>query len=483
MRRIAGFLILLGCVILGAMGCPSKSSSPSSPSAPTDTPTSIPGTATSTATQTATSTPTSSATKTATSTTTGTPTLTATQTATGTLTNTATQTATATITDTGTSTATFTITNTPTDSPTLTPSGTPTDTPTVTSTFTATLTQTPCGPTAFQSSYNFSNGNNCWNLDAGSSALVTSFGATGSLQHNGNNSYQVTVNNTSGSTSTVQIEVQYNPVTNLCGYSVTVWAYVDSSLYASGEHLQVFDQNTGFANFEGAGYGTLTGGGTWIQYIFSGMTNTNVFQFGVQLSGIPSGQTGSFYIADVAFGAPPTPLYRWNFSGGTVDSWAQVSPSASLAVTDTTAFPAPCSGSTNGLDLQFTGTTGMDILASVSGGPIVGSGMNWTALGITTVKVKYYINAGIGSFNSTFYPFVVANGNNYGGTYQGYTTSCNNTASCSYVGDNTWQTVTYSPSGGSWTTDKTNVTAIGVNPHANSGTAVGDYVIGEVDLY
>lgn len=405
---------------------------------------------------------------------TGTPTNTRTATPSGTPTNTRTATPSWTPSPTGQATATNTPTSTITDTVTVTPSATPTSTTGV-----PTSTQTPCGPTAFQSTYNFSNGNNCWNLDAGSSSIVTSYGATSALQHSGNNSFQVTVNNTSGSTATAQIEVQYNPVTNLCGYSVTLWAYVDSSLYAAGEHLQVFDQNTGYANFEGAGYNTLTGGGTWIQYVFNGLANTNVFQLGVQLTGIPAGQTGSFYIADVNIASPPVPVATWNFSDGAVDGWAQVAPAATLSVTNISTFLAPCNPSNYALDINFPGTT-QDIMAEVA------VTENWTSLNITTVQVQYYIDAGIGSYSSTFYPYVRANGNLYGGTYGGGTGSCGGGApapACTYVGDLTWQTITFTPAGASWATDEGTVTAVGVNPHTNSATAVGNYFIGTVELY
>jgi len=315
-------------------------------------------------------------------------------------------------------------------------------------------------------------------VDNGSLSLVTAFGATSSVQHGGNNSFQVAVNNTSGSAGTVQVEVQYTPAQNLCGDSVTLWLYVDSGIYNSSEHVQIFDQNTGYANFEGS-YQSVGASGTWVQYVHTGVANTNVIQLGVQLLGIPSGSTGNFYIADVNIGAPPAPVVTWNFSDGLVDGWSQVAPAGTLAVTNISTFLAPCNPSNYALDVNFPGTT-QDIMAEV------GVTENWTSLNISTVQVQYYINAGIGSYSSTFYPYVRANGNLYGGTYGGGIGSCGGGApapACTYVGDLVWQTITFTPAGTNWATDEATVTAVGVNPHTNSATAMGDYLIGEVELY
>ncbi len=119
------FFTVLGAITLA--GCPSKSSSPSSPNnpAPTNTFTSV-----------SSATPTNTATVTPSPTVTSTPTKTPSPTPSGTPTNTATQTATSTITLTFTQTPTSTITNTP----TATASPTITNTPTITSTYVL----TPC---------------------------------------------------------------------------------------------------------------------------------------------------------------------------------------------------------------------------------------------------------------------------------------------------------------------------------------------------
>lgn len=417
----------------------------------------------------ATSTPVPTNTLALTATPTGTPTNTATKTPTGTPTNTSTVTATFTPSPTGQATATNTPTATITNTSTNSPTATTTNTPGV-----PTNTQTPCGPTAFQSSYNFSNGNNCWMVDAGSSSLVTAFGATSAVQHNTNNSFQIAVNNTSGSTATVQVEVQYTPAQNLCGSSVTLWLYVDSGLYNSGEHVQIFDQNTGYANFEGS-YQSVGASGTWVQYVHSGLSNTNVIQLGVQLLGIPIGATGNFYIADVNIAAPPTPKATWNFSDNAVDGWSLVYPTGSLGVTNITTFPAPCNSSSYGLVIPFP-STGSDSQAQVS------SAGNWTALGITTVQFQYYLGTGIADYNGTTYPYVIANTVHYGGTYNGWTSQCSSAGPCAYVAAGVWQTIAFSPSGPNWATDEQTVTAVGVDSNIGTNTS-GNVIIGDVILY
>lgn len=144
MRKLAGFFILMGCVILGSLGCPAKSNSPSSPSNPTNTNTPNP---------------------------TGTPT--------------------------GTASATATATYISTTGITMTPNA----------------NVTPCGaaPT-FTPTYNFSNGVQCWIVDAytqanGGVSCVTGIGTTSVIQHTGHNALCLTINNSSPATVDAQVEV------------------------------------------------------------------------------------------------------------------------------------------------------------------------------------------------------------------------------------------------------------------------------------
>ncbi len=247
MRKLAGFVFLMGCVILGAIGCPSKSSSPSSPAAPTNTPV---------------------------------------------------------------------------------PTGTPTGTPTITGT--PTNSATPCTTVVFQATYTFNNGINCWAVDGGSQSRVTGFGTSSSEQYSGTNSLEVAVNNNSGVVTTVQVEINYPVAQNLGGASVTLWVYVDSHLFNSNEGIAVFDQNTGYTGWE-ASDTSVTSGGTWIQYVHSGLANTSVIQLGVQLYNIPIGQSGNFYIDDVSITVPtsptatptntPTPVETWTFTSSSASGW------------------------------------------------------------------------------------------------------------------------------------------------------------------
>jgi hypothetical protein len=167
--RFAGIFSLLVGMTLLMINCSSKSTSPSSPAAPTATFTftitntvctdgsghtctpSFTPTPSNTPTLTSTNSPSNTPTHTSSPTVTNSPTDSATSTSTGTPTQSATNTPTATITQTPTLTSTATVTDTLTDSPTPTLTGTPTETatasatPTVTSTPTNSLSPTPTG--------------------------------------------------------------------------------------------------------------------------------------------------------------------------------------------------------------------------------------------------------------------------------------------------------------------------------------------------
>jgi len=362
-------------------------------------------------------------------------------------------------------------------SPTQTATATITDTATTTAT--STPTGTPCTASSLQASYNFNGGMQCWGPDAGSLTYITACQVSTSVQHGGNDSLQVGVNNTSASSQQLQVEVNLSTPQNLCGDSVTLWVYVDSSLYNSSEAILIFDQNSGYTNFENS-YSTVSSGGTWLQFVHNGLGDQSVIQLGVMIQNIPAGASGNFYIADVNIAGPPTPIDSWDFSDGAVDNWAQVYPTGTLTVASISGFPAPCNSSAYGLDAAFP-VSGGDIQIEVNNGPIVGSGMNWGALGISTIQAQYYVDATVGDYASTIYPYVTANGNKYGGTYGGWTSQCN--GSCPYVAHGAWNTVAFTPSGGTWSTDKSNVTAVGVNPHLSSATGSGNIYIGKVILY
>ena len=113
------------------------------------------------------------------------------------------------------------------------------------------------------------------------------------------------------------------------------------------------------------------------------------------------------------------------------------------------------------------------------------AGMDWTALNITSVIVDYYIKASAG-YLGTQYPYVMAGGTptRYGGTYGGAPSQCSGGAGCDYKAPGTWYTITWTPSGGAWTTDKTNVTAVGfeVNLTANATFPGEEYILDNITL-
>lgn len=261
MRKLAGFLILLGCVILGAIGCPSKSNNPTAPSnppAPTGTPTNTP-------TVTLTGSPTSTPTKTATYTPSNTPTLTASSTPTGTPTLTVTETATATITDTPTLTATATITDTPTDSPTMTATSTHTSTPTPACTYTL---------------------NNCDSLSTNGNWASPSGNSTITLS---------ALNDTDGGTGSIDINVTtgsgFNKVASLNNF------YPNDLSYA----IQIIADVTADAS-------VTTGAGGWCQLHLQADSNA-ASKYGVEFSDYPNlvgGQQSVTFNVSYANGSIPS---------------------------------------------------------------------------------------------------------------------------------------------------------------------------------
>jgi hypothetical protein len=69
----------------------------------------------------------------------------------------------------------------------------------------------------------------CWKLDNGSNAVVTGWGNYSGVSHAGTGSLGAAVSQPA-STTNVQFEVQYSPVANLSGKSVSVWVMVDGTM-------------------------------------------------------------------------------------------------------------------------------------------------------------------------------------------------------------------------------------------------------------
>lgn len=315
------------------------------------------------------------------------------------------------------------------------------------------------------------------------------------------------INNSSGAVTSQQVELNFTSPQNLSGASVTFFVNVDASLLASNgsSGVQTFDMNSGYTAYESNGANITTGqAGTWVQVVHNSLANGTVIQLGIQLYNIPVSATGNIYIDDVSIIVPtlptatptntPTTKSSWTYEDNTTDYWAAVYGPETAAVTALATLNSLISGtgtdaSTYGLVIHFpaglTGTTndGQVEVNAASGSPIIGTSMNWTSLNITQVTFQYWVSPTIGDYNSTIYPYVRANGNAYGGAYLG-TGSCGGGGTCAYVASNVWQTVTFIPSGGTWTTDKATVTAVGAEANIGSGayTNGGDYVIDNVLL-
>lgn len=421
------FILLVGCLITGIMGCPSNNDSPSSPAAPTDTPTISP-------TPLATSTPSSTAT----------------------------------------------------NSPTTTVSATPTD------------SATPCTTIVVQASNSFDSGIECWQVDA-NSPIVTGFGTSSTKTHSGAGALHLFINNTSGAVTGAQVDLNYTTPQNLSGGSVTFYINVDASLLASSgaSGVNIFDMNTGYTNYESNNPNiTQAQGGTWIQVVHNSLANGSVIQMGIQLYNIPIGASGNVYIDDFSITLPvgptatptntPTPVYQWTYEDNAVDNW-YTAWGGSTVPTNAVAVTTLGHTGSYGLDLIFYGSAGdNDQQAQVSNGP-AGFPLDFAALGATGVYAWVRPSAsaytgGNGQYQVAVCPYLNAGTGPtpYGGCYNGWANQ-----SAQYGPDGiggTWFKVTLAPSGGTWSTDKTNVTNIGFEVNLANSVAC-DFVIDDVTIY
>jgi hypothetical protein len=286
----------------------------------TTTPTSTGG-ATNTVTSTSTSSPTNTTTLTPTNTQTGVPPNTPTNTPTSTNTNSPTSTFSPTATIPGANTSTATGTPTSSGTMTATETATQTSTATTTSIFTSTATPsatgtpTSCSPASVQTTYTFATSIDCWAVNPASTPYVTSFGISGSNTYNGAaGALKVSVDNTSGSTQNINLNLNYATPQNLSGLEMIAWVYVDSSLMPSV--IQQYDQtgaSWGSAVYE-SNWNPVATGGVWFPVtIVFGANNTlstpnQTLQIGIQLTNVPAGAVGNFYVDDIQLiAAPPTP--------------------------------------------------------------------------------------------------------------------------------------------------------------------------------
>jgi hypothetical protein len=158
----------------------------------------------------------------------------------------------------------------------------------------------------------------------------------------------------------------------------------------------------------------------------------------------------------------------------------------SVAVTDITSIGGVFDTTQYGMDVIFNGTGnyGHVQVDGTSGSPLFP--MNWSTCSLIGIQAWVWASpTATGGF--TAYPYIVANGNSYGGTYNNWFQQCGNPGpGCSY-GQNagTWgtYTLTINPSGaGTWSTDETNVTGVGVDFNLSAAKAT-DFVIDQIILY
>ena len=334
---------------------------------------------TNTATGTSTNSPTNTTTLTPTNTQTGVPPNSPTNTATSTNTNSPTSTfsPTPTIPGANTSTATGTPTSsgtmTATETATLTPTSTQTSILTSTATPSATGTPTSCSPASVQTTYTFASSIDCWAVNPGSTPYVTGFGISNSNTYNGGaGALKVSVDNTSGSTQNINLNLNYATPQNLSGLEMIAWVYVDSSLMPSV--IQQYDQtgpNWTSPVYESNWVPVVTGG-VWfpVTIVFGGInalaTPNQTLQIGIQLTNVPAGAVGNFYVDDIQLvAAPPTPTGTATSTSTFTDS-PTVTPSSTPTIpganTDTptnspTLTPSTTPTSTDGSTYTSTATS------------------------------------------------------------------------------------------------------------------------------
>ena len=385
---------------------------------------------------------------------------------------------TATYTFTPSSTATFTPTNTGANTATFTftPTSTATFTNTIpgaTNTFTNTFTSSPtptatsCTPAAFQSVYTFDTSLDCWSIDSGSVAKVTSYGLSTTTKHTGAGSLTAAINATAGTSA------QFNEVfasgQDLTGRTLQAWVYVDPSMAGASIQAYILSPSWGaggWTNFT-VGNGNL---GKWVLISYTLPAGvTSVTQLGFQFYNLTAGTTGNVYIDDVKLvaglctAATVQPTYTFDSS---LDCWHIDSGSAGVVpdwgVTASTS-PAPHGGtgvmyasvveggtSTNvQFDLNFTPTqdlTGKTLSAWV-----------WVDPALAGAAGQLFMQAGPSSYTWV---------NNVTAT----------TFDVAHCGS--WQQLTFTPAWG--TTDSTNVALLGIQfygaPTSTSGMIYVDDV-------
>jgi hypothetical protein len=454
-----------------------------------------------------------------TSTPTSSPTPTPTRTPTSTVTPngpTSTPTQTGTPTNTGTTTSTSTITATP----SLTGTPTQTLTPTQTGTPTSTPLASGCVASSIQPTYTFPSNNQCFSAwgSIGGSAVAPVVSWTNSLTGVPAGSNAISVYAPFNAATTwasqppdyVDVGLQISPAINLPTLTVISLYYMCPANTTTTSGQLFVNGVTGSTTGGALGQWQNTLPGTWTSTAIT-LTGaaTGVTQLGLQLL---YGGAGANYatvgpvainIAAVSItlgpAVPPTstptpaPLagYEWTFEDDTVDSWSVAYGAQSVAVTTLAGFGGTTDTSTYGLDIVLVApATGNDNQVQVNGGttPLPTFPINFQAIGATGFSCQAWFNPDIWAISSGEYVaaglyITAGTGNtNYGGCYNGWTDS--DPTQVNSPGG--WVTYNYTPSGGTWTTDDTDVTALGIDINEGADAAqptVGDVVIDNVQIY
>ena len=387
-------------------------------------------------------------------------------------------------------------TNTFTDTPT--PAG-PTPTPTITNTPGA------C-PLPLSAAYTFDSAIDCWTTtDQLTTTTVDWASAPPAGSSSGGGAFHANVAYSSASQLTEEFEVPLPANTDLTGKVVTFNVYIDNSVKGSawGGGIQTYIKTSALITQCIKPWVNISGFGSWFTYTMimdnnfaTSPTLTDVRAIGLQIIIANNSGAGNIYIDDVTVSnyVPPTVTptpngsLTWTYEDATTQNWVVAAGSSytpSLAVTNITALNAVASGfngSTYGLDILLPPVALMnygnnDVQVECNSGTIIGSGMDWTALNLSSVVVQYcWPTASIG----TVYPYVRASGTPHGGTYGGWVDQCNNTGCPGWASTNTWTTVTLTPSAGAWATEKSNVTAVGVDINLGTSTPFGAFAGGDI---
>ncbi len=414
-------------------------------------------------------------------------------------------------------------TNTPTA--TATSGGANTSTPTQTAT-----TPVSCSAPSIQTTYTFETSTDCWDTEPANGAPagdILSYGLSTLEYHGGTSSYFTTIHNTSATAAeNFNITLNYATAQNLSNALITMWVWVDTSLVnpnAWQTNIQPFDN--GSAGFKNVWHEMNQGtdDARWVQITYTvgaqGDDPTNITAIGLQLGQVPPGASGNIYIDDVTITYLPTPTPTmtptstdtpvlgaptatptntpiavtgevWTFEDNAIDGWYVAYPSDdSVAVTNITTFGGTTDTSTYGLDIVMAGNEN-DVQAEVNSGPSGATAtlpINFQLYNLTGVSCQAWFNSDLWTGNTNVFTglYVKANGKAYGGTYGLGATSPQNTWINNPAGTypyNGWNALTFAPSGGTWATDNTNVTTVGIEVNLG-GSVPGDFVIDNVQLY